>query len=133
MLCAIWYYLYNSKREKHLWRSVTFTPATLLKVSLLRGSISRFLNCANGTKSSEACHLLTGNQSICSLTRDTNKFGSNHICTMPQKSYKSPFNHVCVCADILPFLILAHWSFRSATKFRICSSFSYRHKKIKYW
>ena len=38
---------------------------------------------------------------------------------------------VCVLptADILPFLILAHWSFRSATKFRICSSFSCRHKK----
>ena len=24
-LCAIWYYLYNFKREKHLWRSDTFS------------------------------------------------------------------------------------------------------------
>ena len=38
------------KREKHLWRSVTFS-----KVS---GCFSRFLNCTNATKSSKASHLL---------------------------------------------------------------------------
>ena len=44
------------KREKHPWRSVTFRlqPATLLKVTLLRGFSSRFLNCTNGTKSRKA-------------------------------------------------------------------------------
>ena len=44
------------KREKHPWMSVTFSkmagqPATLLKVTLLHGCFSRFLNCTNGTKS----------------------------------------------------------------------------------
>ena len=43
------------KREKHPWRSVTFSKAAnkgvLLKVTLLHGCFSRFLNCTNGTKS----------------------------------------------------------------------------------
>ena len=34
------------KCEKHPWRSVTFSkPAILLKVTLLQGGFSRFLNC----------------------------------------------------------------------------------------
>ena len=46
--------------EKHPWRSVTFSKvagykvATLLKVPLLHGCISRFLNSINGTKSRNA-------------------------------------------------------------------------------
>ena len=49
------------EREKHLWKSVTFSkvagfqPATLLKVTLL-GSFSRFLNCTNDTKLRNASH-----------------------------------------------------------------------------
>ena len=45
------------KCEKHPWRSITFSkvvgwiPATSLKVTLLHGCFSRFLNCTNGTKS----------------------------------------------------------------------------------
>ena len=45
------------KREKHVWRGVTFNkscrlkPATSLKVILLHGSLSRLLNCTNETKS----------------------------------------------------------------------------------
>ena len=45
------------KREKYSWRSVTFTGlkfATLLKVTLLHGCFSPFLNCTNGTK---LCHV----------------------------------------------------------------------------
>ena len=48
------------KREKHLWRSVTFSkfsgykPSTLLKVTLLSGCFSRFLICRSGTKSCNA-------------------------------------------------------------------------------
>ena len=44
-------------REKHPWRNVNFSkvtglqPATLLKLTLLHGWFSRFLNSANGTKS----------------------------------------------------------------------------------
>ena len=41
------------KREKQPWRSVTVSkvaePATLLKVTLLHGCFSRFLNCTIGT------------------------------------------------------------------------------------
>ena len=40
MCCAIWYHLYN-----------------LLKLTLLRGCFSRFLNCANDTKSRNAPHI----------------------------------------------------------------------------
>ena len=45
------------KREKHPKRSVTFSKvasnksANLLKVTLLHGRFSRFLNCTNDTKS----------------------------------------------------------------------------------
>ena len=48
------------KREKHPWRNVNFNkvadlkPATLLKLTLLYGYFSRFLNCRNGTKSRNA-------------------------------------------------------------------------------
>ena len=52
MRCAIWYHLYNfKKREKHPYRSVTFSkfagwkPATLLKVILLDECFLRFLSC----------------------------------------------------------------------------------------
>ena len=49
MLCAIRYHLYNfKKREKHPWRSVTFSkiagfkPSTLLNVTLLHGCFRVF-------------------------------------------------------------------------------------------
>ena len=42
------------KREKHPWRSVTF----ILKVTLLRGCFSRFLNCTSGIKSRNASHII---------------------------------------------------------------------------
>ena len=50
------------KREKHPCKSVTFSkvagwPATLLKVALLHGCFSRFLNCTNDTKSRNASHM----------------------------------------------------------------------------
>ena len=35
-----------------------YYPATLLKVALLQGCFSRFVNCANGTKSRNASHTL---------------------------------------------------------------------------
>ena len=41
-----------SSREKRL------KPGTLLKVTLLRGCFSRFLNCADGTKSQKASQIL---------------------------------------------------------------------------
>ena len=46
------------KREKHPWRSATFKPANLLKVTLPHGSFSRFLDCTNGTKSHKTSHIL---------------------------------------------------------------------------
>ena len=50
--CAIWYHLYILKnvRKKRL------KPATLLKLTLLYGCFSHFLNCTNGTKSHNASH-----------------------------------------------------------------------------
>ena len=52
MLCAIWYNLCNLKNVKN-----TLKPANLLKLTLLYGCFSRFLNCTNGTKSRNAPHL----------------------------------------------------------------------------
>ena len=44
------------KRENHPWKSVNFKPATLLKLTLLHGYFSRFLNRTNGTKSRNTPH-----------------------------------------------------------------------------
>ena len=64
----IWYHLYNLKNVenvhervillvKYYFSKVTLLvklkPATLLKVLLLHGCFSRFLNCTNGTKITE--------------------------------------------------------------------------------
>ena len=48
------------KCEKHPWRSEScrLSPATLLKVALLHGCFSRFVNCANSTKSRKASHIV---------------------------------------------------------------------------
>ena len=45
------------KREKHPWRGVTFSKVAL-KVTLLHGCFSRFLNCTNGTKSHNASQMI---------------------------------------------------------------------------
>ena len=49
------------KREKHPWKCVNVSsfklqPATLLKVTLLHGRFSHFLNCATATKPRNALH-----------------------------------------------------------------------------
>ena len=49
MFCAIWYHLYNLKNGGVLLLA--------LKVTLLHGCFSRFLNCTNGTKSRNAPHM----------------------------------------------------------------------------
>ena len=57
MFCAIWYHLYNFKNVKNTYGGVLLLvklkakPTTLLKVTFLHGSFSRFLNCTSGTKS----------------------------------------------------------------------------------
>ena len=44
-------FVQSKKREKHLWKRVTFNKAeTLLKVTRLYGCFLSFLNCINGTK-----------------------------------------------------------------------------------
>ena len=46
---------FKKQTNKKKWRSVTFSkPTTLLKVTLLHGCFSYFLNCTNGTKSRKA-------------------------------------------------------------------------------
>ena len=54
MLCAIWYHLYYLKNVKYTYGG---KPATLLKVTLLHGCFSCFLNCTNGTKSRKESHM----------------------------------------------------------------------------
>ena len=50
--CAIWYYLYNLTNVKNTHGGVLL----LLKVTLLYGCFSRFLNCGHGTESRNAPH-----------------------------------------------------------------------------
>ena len=59
MCCAIWYHLSNLKDVKNTHEGLLLlaklqTPAILLKVTLLDGCFSRFLNCTNGSKSCKA-------------------------------------------------------------------------------
>ena len=55
MRCAIWYHLHNLKNVKNTHEGVLILvqlqAATLLKLRLLHGCFSRFLNFTNGTKS----------------------------------------------------------------------------------
>ena len=55
--CSIWYHFYNLKNVKNTRRRVLILvkvaglkPATLLKLTLLHGCFSRFLNCTNDSK-----------------------------------------------------------------------------------
>ena len=85
------------KREKHPWKSVTFSkvaseePATLRKVTLLHGHSSRFLNCTNDTKSHNASHLIlylipfTGK--VNSATTVAFKILFNEISSAPPKVF----------------------------------------------
>ena len=61
-LCVIWYHFYNLKNVKYVHEGVLLLvilqTATLLKVTLLHGWFSRFLNCTNGTKSCKASSTL---------------------------------------------------------------------------
>ena len=53
------------KREKQPWRSVTYSkPATLLKVILLQGCFSRFLECTNVTKSRKTSQIIKNGDEI---------------------------------------------------------------------
>ena len=55
MRCAIWYHLYNLKNVKNTHGRVLML---VLKLTLLHGCFSHFLNCAKGTKSCNAPHSL---------------------------------------------------------------------------
>ena len=44
--------------ECYFYLSCRLQPAFLLKVTLLHGCFSRFLNCTNGTKSRKASHIM---------------------------------------------------------------------------
>ena len=52
------------KSEKHPWISVTFKPAIFLKVTLLHGCFSRFLNGTNDTKFRTTSHMSLSNESL---------------------------------------------------------------------
>ena len=49
ILCAIWSQLYNLKNVKNIYGEC-YLPATWLKVTLLHGWFSLFLNCTNRAK-----------------------------------------------------------------------------------
>ena len=55
-------FVHVKKRGKHPWRNVAFTKvagfATLLKVTLVHGCFSRFLNCTNDIKLRNASNMV---------------------------------------------------------------------------
>ena len=57
--CAIWYHLYNFKNVKNTHGGVLILVKlqALLRLTLLHGCFSRFLNCTNGTKLCNASQL----------------------------------------------------------------------------
>ena len=55
--CAVLSYLCHLKNVKNTHRGV-LVSVNLLKVILLHGCFSRFLNCTNGTNSRNAPHIL---------------------------------------------------------------------------
>ena len=58
MCCAIWYHLYNLKNVKNTHGGVLIlVKLQALKLALLHGYFSHFLNCANGTKSCNASQM----------------------------------------------------------------------------
>ena len=63
-LCNLVPFVQFKEREKQPWRSVNFSkvagfkPANLLKLTLLHGCFSWFLNSTNGTKSRNASHVM---------------------------------------------------------------------------
>ena len=82
MLCAIWLHLYNVKKRGNcavLLLVCRLKLATVLKVTLLHGCFSRFLNCTNGTKSRRASHI---NISAVSLMRPSSPFLEFSICLL---------------------------------------------------
>ena len=97
MFCSIWYYLYNFKNMKNTHGGVL----TLLKVALLHGCFSCFLNCANDTKLRNASHIIKGRSSH--LVLPGNQDGPSHqtrvIFTIRLQSY-------CLC--LLGFLQWEH-------------------------
>ena len=50
-----WYQI--AQRITYMYYTYIFESATLLKVTLLHGCFSRFLNCTNGTKLHNASHM----------------------------------------------------------------------------
>ena len=54
--CAIWYHLCNLKNVKNTHGGVIIL-VKLLKLTLLHGCFSRFLNCTSDTKSRNASHI----------------------------------------------------------------------------
>ena len=60
MLCVIWYHLHHLKNAENIHEGLLLLltlTLTLLKVTLHHGCFSRFLNCANGTKSRKASYM----------------------------------------------------------------------------
>ena len=54
--CVIWYHLYNLKNVENTHGGVLIL-VTFLKLTLLHGCFSRFLNCTKANKSRNASHL----------------------------------------------------------------------------
>ena len=69
MRCGILYHLCNLENVKNTHGGV-LNPATLLKVRLLHGCLSSFLNCTDGNKSRNASHItsIVRQNSCCSAT-----------------------------------------------------------------
>ena len=111
--CAIWYHfhLYDLKNVKNTHGELLVLaklqePATLLKVTLLYGSFSRFLNCTSDTKSPNPSHLNLLQARITNYTRR-----GGHFSILSQFSPMFHFYN--------PWKPLVFWSFQGVRKLKI--------------
>ena len=99
MLCAIWYHLCNLQNERNTHGGVfLLEPAALLKMTLLCGCFSRFLNCTNDTKSCPASHMLVLTSSWLHLRSSVNSVELSAFMQMHCSS-KATYNFVSLMIE----------------------------------
>ena len=88
MRCAIWYHVYNLKNVKNTHGGLLLL-ATLLKVTLLHGCFSHFLNCTNVTKSHNASHMQVEIVTQTFLLSEESSYFLNSMAQAPDREKRS--------------------------------------------
>ena len=87
------------KREKHSWRSVNFSKVARLKLTLLHGCFSRYLNCTSGTNSRNASQVLFF-------------FKACSICRLLYLCFKKIWRRICEILGLVKVFIHAEYCYQ---------------------